>query len=255
MTEILIIFFGVLIPFVGTSLGAAVVYTLKGRISEKTNKTMLGFASGIMLAASVWSLLIPSIELSENLGKISFLPAAAGLFSGSVFVYLVNALAKNVSTRPQNRMLNKTDMLFLAVTIHNIPEGMAVGVVLAGMMSPDGRVTAAEAITLIAGIAIQNFPEGAIISAPLALEGMNKTKAFVYGSMSGIVEPIFAVITFFAVRFILPVLPFLLSFAAGAMIYVVADDLIPEAKEEGGSAAMSVIAGFALMMILDVALG
>ena len=249
MTKILALLFGVLLPFAGTSLGAAVVYTFQGKINEKMQKNMLGFAGGIMLAASVWSLLLPSLELSGKLGKLSFLPASVGLFSGSIFVLLINRFANGISEN-QNY-----DMLFWAVTIHNIPEGMAVGVVLAGLMSVSGKVTGAEAVSLIAGIALQNFPEGAIISAPLAMKGVKKSKAFFVGSMSGAVEPVFALITFFAVRFVEPLLPFVLAFAAGAMIYVVADDLIPEAKEDGGSAAMSVIAGFALMMILDVALG
>ncbi|MBP5245230.1 MAG: ZIP family metal transporter [Clostridia bacterium] len=251
MTKILALLFGVLLPFAGTSLGAAVVYTFQGKINEKMQKNMLGFAGGIMLAASVWSLLLPSLELSGKLGKLSFLPASVGLFSGSIFVLLINRFANGISEN-QNY-----DMLFWAVTIHNIPEGMAVGVVLAGMMSAGGKVTGAEAVSLIAGIALQNFPEGAIISAPLAMKGVKKSKAFFVGSMSGAVEPVFALITFFAVRFVEPLLPFVLAFAAGAMIYVVADEIIPDAKEyesESG-AGMCVILGFMLMMILDVALG
>lgn len=253
---------GLLLPFAGTTLGAACVFFLRKDLPVKLQKTLLGFASGVMIAASVWSLLIPSIDMASGMGKFSFIPAAVGFLLGILFLFLMDALIPHLhlnTNEPEgpHSSLKKTTMLVLAVTLHNIPEGMAIGVVFAGMLSGDGSVTAAGAFALAIGIAIQNFPEGAIISLPLKGEGSTKLKAFTNGMLSGIVEPIAAVITILISGIITPILPYLLAFAAGAMLYVVVEELIPEASEEPHSnvTVWGFSIGFVLMMVLDVALG
>lgn len=255
-------FFGVMIPFLGTTLGAACVFFLKNELKSSVQKALLGFASGVMVAASVWSLLIPSMDMSEHLEKFAFLPAAVGFFLGIAFLLLMDRSVPHQHLGCQEAegprcQLAKTSMLVLAVTLHNIPEGMAVGVVFAGMLSGSAQITAAGAFTLSMGIAIQNFPEGAIISLPLKSEGESRGKAFLYGTLSGAVEPVAAGITILLAAYIEPVLPYLLSFAAGAMLYVVVEELIPEASEGEHSniATIGFALGFVLMMTLDVALG
>lgn len=254
---------GLLIPFVGTALGSGCVFFLKGEIKPRVQKALLGFASGVMVAASVWSLLIPAMNMCENMGKLAFIPAAVGLLLGFAFLLLMDKiiphlhLGSDVSEGPKTS-LKKTTMLVLAVTLHNIPEGMAVGVIFAGLLAGDGSITAAAALALSIGIAIQNFPEGAIISLPLKSDGaFTRGKAFAYGAASGIVEPIAAFITVMMAQFIQPVLPYLLAFAAGAMLYVVVEELIPESAEGDHSniGTVGFAIGFAIMMILDVALG
>jgi len=255
------IILGLLIPFIGTTLGAAGVFFLKNRISPLIQKCLLGFASGVMIAASVWSLLIPAIDMSANLEKLSFIPAVVGFAFGIVFLLLMDKLIPHLhldSEKPEGikSSLKKSTMLVLAVTLHNIPEGMAVGVVFAGVMTNSSDITLAGAFALAIGIAIQNFPEGAIISLPLKTEGRSKRKAFLYGMLSGIVEPIAAFITILLTNFIVPLLPYLLSFAAGAMVYVVVEELIPEASEGEHSniGTIGFAVGFLIMMTLDVAL-
>lgn len=252
---------GVLIPFVGTLLGAACVFFMAKKMSTLIQKILLGFASGVMVAASVWSLLIPAIDMSEELGKFAFMPAAVGLLCGFGFLLLLDHTIPHMHLDHQQEgrkaNLKKSTMLVLAVTLHNIPEGMAVGVVFAGVLMGNNEVTIAGATALSLGIAIQNFPEGAIISMPLRSEGMSKGKAFLYGTLSGIVEPIGAIITILLSQLVVPILPYLLSFAAGAMLYVVVEELIPEASEGEHSniATIGFAVGFVVMMILDVALG
>lgn len=252
---------GVLIPFVGTLLGAACVFFMAKKMSTLIQKILLGFASGVMVAASVWSLLIPAIDMSEELGKFAFMPAAVGLLCGFGFLLLLDHTIPHMHLDYQEEgrkaNLKKSTMLVLAVTLHNIPEGMAVGVVFAGVLMGNNEVTIAGATALSLGIAIQNFPEGAIISMPLRSEGMSKGKAFLYGTLSGIVEPIGAIITILLSQLVVPILPYLLSFAAGAMLYVVVEELIPEASEGEHSniATIGFAVGFVVMMILDVALG
>ena len=254
---------GLLIPFLGTTLGAACVFFLRDELHRLVQKGLLGFASGVMVAASVWSLLIPSIELAESaMGRLSFVPAAVGFVFGIFFLLAMDRVIPHLhlnESEPEGlpSQLKKTTMLVLAVTLHNIPEGMAVGVVFAGLISGTGGITAAAALALSAGIAIQNFPEGAIISLPLASEGGGRRKAFLYGMASGMVEPIAAVVTILLTGFITPLMPYLLSFAAGAMIYVVVEELLPEASEGTHSnvSTLGFAAGFLVMMILDVALG
>ena len=258
---------GLLLPFLGTTLGAACVFFMKGQMKPLVQKMLLGFASGVMVAASVWSLLIPAMDMSEEMGKYAFIPAAAGFLLGILFLLGMDRAVPHLHMGAEcaegpKCSLKKTTMLvlavmLLAVTIHNIPEGMAVGVVFAGMLSQNTEITVAGAFALSVGIAIQNFPEGAIISMPLKSEGTGKGKAFLYGMLSGAVEPVAAVITILLAGFITPVLPYLLSFAAGAMLYVVVEELIPEASEGEHSniGTIGFAAGFVLMMILDVALG
>lgn len=253
---------GLLLPFIGTTLGSACVFFMKGQMKPLIQKILLGFASGVMVAASVWSLLIPSMEMSENMGKYAFIPAAAGFLLGIFFLLMMDQAVPHLHMGAEKSegpkcSLKKTTMLVLAVTLHNIPEGMAVGVVFAGMLSRNTEITMAGAFALSIGIAIQNFPEGAIISMPLKSEGTGKGKAFLYGMLSGAVEPVAAGITILLAGFITPVLPYLLSFAAGAMLYVVVEELIPEANEGEHSniGTIGFAAGFVLMMILDVALG
>ncbi len=250
------------IPFLGTSLGAAMVFFMKQKISMQVEKALLGFASGVMIAASVWSLIIPSIDMATQQGGVSWIPAAVGFLVGIFFLLLLDTFIPHLhleSEKPEGikAKLSKTTMLLLAVTLHNIPEGMAVGVTLAGAQMQNTGITIAGAMTLSLGIAIQNFPEGAIISMPLKGEGMSKKRAFVCGVLSGIVEPIGAIITVILANQIVIILPYLLSFAAGAMIYVVVEELIPESQagEHSNIGTIGVAMGFVLMMILDVALG
>lgn len=253
---------GLLIPFVGTALGAAMVFFMKNKMNAKLEKLLLGFAAGVMIAASVWSLLIPSIEMSTEQGKIAWVPASAGFLFGILFLFILDSLIPHIhlkSDKPEGikAKLKKTTMMVFAVTLHNIPEGMAVGVIFAGALAGNTGITMAGAFALAIGIAIQNFPEGAIISMPLKSEGMSKTKAFFCGVLSGIVEPIGAVITILLTSTITSILPYLLSFAAGAMIYVVVEELVPESQagEHSNIGTIGVAIGFVLMMILDVALG
>lgn len=251
-----------MIPFLGTTLGAACVFFMKKELNPRVQKVLLGFASGVMVAAGVWSLIIPAIDQSENLGKFAFVPAAVGIALGMAFLLVLDTVIPHLhvhSDKPEGlrAKLKETTMLCLAVTLHNIPEGMAVGVVFAAILAEGSGITLAAAFALSIGIAIQNFPEGAIISMPLAGNGNGRLKSFFYGMLSGIVEPIAALITIFLTAQIVPFLPYLLSFAAGAMLYVVVEELIPEASEGEHSnlATIGFAAGFILMMILDVALG
>jgi ZIP family zinc transporter len=254
--------FGVLIPFVGTTAGAACVFFLKNELKPIIQKTLLGFASGVMVAASIWSLLIPAIEQSEGMGKLSFLPAFVGFWVGVLFLLVLDHLIPHLhvgsdqAEGPKSR-LGRTTMMVLAVTLHNIPEGMAVGVMYAGFLAGNAQITAASALVLSLGIAIQNFPEGAIISMPLRAEGESKGKAFLGGVLSGVVEPIGAVLTILAAQLVIPALPYFLSFAAGAMLYVVVEELIPEMSQGKHSNLGTIFfaAGFSVMMTLDVALG
>lgn len=255
-------FLGIMLPFLGTTLGAACVFFLKHEIKPQIQKGLLGFASGVMVAASVWSLLVPAMEMAEPMGKWAFVPAALGFLVGIAFLLLMDRLIPHLHLdheEPEGlkSSLSKTMMLVLAVTLHNIPEGMAVGVVFAGMLSENSTITLTGAFALAIGIAIQNFPEGAIISLPLKSSGISKKKAFSYGMLSGIVEPVGAAMTILLADVITPVLPGLLAFAAGAMIYVVVEELIPEASEGEHSniGTIGFAAGFVIMMILDVALG
>ena len=253
---------GILIPFLGTTFGAACVFFMKKSLGDLVQHSLAGFAAGVMVAASIWSLLIPAIEQSENMGKFSFLPAFIGFWGGVLFLLALDHLiphlhvGSNQAEGPKTR-LDRTTMMVLAVTLHNIPEGMAVGVMYAGFLAGNMQITAASAFALSLGIAIQNFPEGAIISMPLRAEGESKGKAFLGGVLSGAVEPIGAVLTIIAAQFIIPALPYLLSFAAGAMLYVVVEELIPEMSQGQHSNLGTVFfaVGFSVMMTLDVALG
>ena len=255
-------FLGILIPFLGTTLGAACVFFMKKSLSDLVRRSLAGFAAGVMVAASIWSLLIPAIEQSEDMGKLSFLPAFIGFWSGVLFLLLLDRLIPHLhvgseqAEGPKSK-LGRTTMMVLAVTLHNIPEGMAVGVVYAGFLSGNTQITAASALVLSLGIAIQNFPEGAIISMPLRAEGVRKGRAFLGGVLSGVVEPIGAVLTLLAAQLVIPALPYLLSFAAGAMLYVVVEELIPEMSQGRHSNLGTVFfaVGFSVMMVLDVALG
>lgn len=253
---------GILIPFFGTSLGAACVFFMKRSMNGLLQRALTGFAAGVMAAASVWSLLIPAMEQSEGIGKLSFIPAVIGFWIGVLFLLFLDHIVPHLHMNSKQAegpksSLQKTTMLVLAVALHNLPEGMAVGVVYAGMLTGDSEITVMSAIALSIGIAIQNFPEGAIISMPLRAEGMKKTRAFWYGVLSGVVEPIGAVLTILAAGFIVPALPYFLSFAAGAMIYVVVEELIPEMSsgKHSNIGTLLFAAGFSVMMILDVALG
>ena len=256
------ILIGILLPFLGTVLGSAMVFLVKGEINIKIQKLLLGFAAGVMIAASIWSLIMPSIELSEHLGKLAFLPAAIGFLLGIAFLLLLDSIIPHLhinSQKPEGvkSTLKKRTMLMLSVTLHNIPEGMAVGVVLAGAIYGNELLSISSALVLAAGIAIQNFPEGAVISMPLLSDGVSKPKSFLYGTLSGIVEPIAAALTLVLTSFISPILPYILAFAAGAMIYVVVEELIPESQEGSHSniATIGCAIGFVIMMILDISLG
>ena len=252
-----------MIPLAGTTLGAAMVFFMKKEMSPRTTKSLLGFASGVMIAASVWSLIIPAVEMAQSSGKIAWIPALVGFLAGVGFLLLLDILIPHLhvtSDKPEGALssrLGRTLMLVLAVTVHNFPEGMAVGVVFAGMMSGNAGITFAGALALSVGIGIQNFPEGAIISMPLCSTGMSKFRSFTYGFLSGVVEPIGAFLMILLTSYLAPLLPYVLSFAAGAMIYVVVEELIPEAQsgEHTNLSTIGCALGFALMMTLDIALG
>ena len=252
----------ILLPFLGTSLGAAGVFFLKGQMNRTLQRSLTGFASGVMVAASIWSLIIPAINQSEHMGKLAFLPAVVGVWAGFLFLLLLDQLVPHLhlnSNCPEGTPcgLGKSTMMVLAVALHNLPEGMAVGVVIAGWLSGSSGLSFAGVLALSLGIALQNLPEGAIISMPLRSNGMKKGKAFTYGVLSGIIEPIGAIATILLAKFVVPVLPYLLSFAAGAMLYVVVEELIPEMSEGEHSNIGTIFfaVGFTLMMMLDVALG
>ena len=253
---------GIFIPFIGTAAGAACVFFVKKEISPNLQRIFLGFAAGVMVAASVWSLLIPAMNMSDHMGKLAFMPALVGFLLGIVFLLFMDSMIPHLhlgDDKPEGKpsKLKRTTMLMLAVTIHNLPEGAACGAMFAGILAGDGSVTLAGAIALSIGIAIQNFPEGAILSLPLKSEGKSKLRAFGMGAMSGIVEPLGAIFAIVLASVVTPLLPYLLAFAAGAMVYVVVEELIPEASE-GSHSNIGTIAfavGFALMMVLDVALG
>ena len=256
------LFWGLLIPFLGTTLGSGMVFLMKNKINKKIEKLLLGFASGVMIAASIWSLIIPALDMAEEQGVITWMPATIGFLLGICFLLILDSIIPHLhlnTDKPEGlkSKIQKTTMMVLAVTLHNIPEGMAVGVVFAGALAQNTGITMAGAIALAIGIAIQNFPEGAIISMPLKSEGMSKSKAFLYGTLSGIAEPIGAILTICLTNLVVPILPYLLSFAAGAMIYVVVEELIPESQtgEHSNIGTIGVAIGFVIMMILDVALG
>ena len=251
------IFIGIMIPLIGTSFGAALVFFFKKNINTTIEKIFLGFASGVMIAASVWSLLIPSIEMATEQGRIGWIPATLGLTAGTLFLKLTDKFIENLNLNNIQDIDKKTKMLVFAVTLHNIPEGMAVGVAFASLLNPSISIELGAAFALAIGIAIQNFPEGATISLPLIAKGVERKKAFWMGTLSGIVEPIAAIITLLISSFIGNLLPFLLAFAAGAMILVIVEELIPESQKGKCSslATFSVIAGFVIMMILDNAFG
>ena len=256
------VFYGILIPFLGTSFGAACVFFMKKERGDRLQRMLTGFAAGVMVAASIWSLLIPAMEQVGDMGKLAFVPAVAGFWLGILFLLLLDHIIPHLHRNSQRAegprsQLKRTTMLVLAVTLHNIPEGMAVGVVYAGYLVGNTQISAAAAMALSLGIAIQNFPEGAIISMPLRAEGTGKPKAFLGGVLSGIVEPIGAILTILAAGLIVPALPYLLSFAAGAMLYVVVEELIPEMSQGEHSDVGTIFfaVGFSVMMMLDVALG
>ena len=252
---------GLLIPFLGTTLGSALVFFMKKELDSRIQKMLSGFAAGVMIAASVWSLLIPSMDMVSDRGKFAFVPAAVGFCLGMLFLLFLDKTVPHMhldeSQEGFKSSLQKTTMMVLAVTLHNIPEGMAVGILYAGWASGSAQITEAGALSLALGIAIQNFPEGAIISMPLHSKGLSKAKSCWYGILSGIVEPVAGLITILLANLVMPVLPYFLSFAAGAMIYVVVEELVPEMAEGDHSnwGTITFMLGFALMMILDVALG
>ena len=253
---------GILLPFLGTTFGAGCVFFIRNGLRPMIQRALTGFAAGVMVAASVWHLLLPAMEQAAELGRWTFLPAVIGFWLGILFLLALDRTIPHLhqnSSQPEgpHTRLKRTTMLVLAVTLHNIPEGMAVGVVLAGWMAGNSGITTAGTLALSIGIAIQNFPEGAIISMPLRAEGAGKGRSFLYGVLSGIVEPLAAILTMLAAGLILPTLPYLLSFAAGAMIYVVVEELIPEASagEHSNLGTLFFAAGFTIMLALDVALG
>lgn len=252
----------IMIPFLGTTLGAASVFFVKRSLPRAFQRALTGFAAGVMVAAAIWGLIIPSMEQSAGMGKLAFLPALVGLWLGFGFLMLLDKVVPHLHMNAQcpegmSCSLKRSSMMMLAVALHNLPEGMAVGAVLAGMLAGDAGISAAAAITLSLGIAIQNFPEGAIIAIPLRDEGMGRSRAFAMGALSGAVEPLGAVLTLLAAEMILPALPYLLAFAAGAMLYVVVEELIPEMSEGEHSHIGTVLfaVGFSVMMVLDVVLG
>ena len=256
------IFLGILIPFIGTTLGSACVFFMKKSLGDLIQRSLAGFAAGVMVAASIWSLMIPAIEQSEDMGELAFFPAFIGFWAGILFLFALDNLIPHLHVGSEQAeglksRLGRTTMMVLAVTLHNIPEGMAVGVMYAGFLSDSMQITAAGAMALSLGIAIQNFPEVSIISMPLRAEGESKSRAFLGGVLSGVVEPIGAVLTIIAAQLVIPALPYLLSFAAGAMIYVVIEELIPEMSQGRHSDLGTIFfaAGFSVMMVLDVALG
>lgn len=252
---------GILIPLLGTTLGAAMVFILKDEISKTLQKILTGFAAGVMTAASFWSLLQPSIEQAEGMGRLAFIPAAAGFLAGIFFLLVLDVITPHIhmdrSAEGPKSSLSRTARMILAVTLHNIPEGMAVGVVLAGWLSGNAGISFASALALSLGIAIQNFPEGAIVSMPLKAEGMSRGKTFLWGFLSGAVEPAGALATILFTGLASAVLPYFLSFAAGAMMYVVVEELVPEMAEgeHSNTGTIAFAFGFVIMMILDVALG
>ena len=253
---------GILLPFLGTTVGSACVFFMKGEMNRTLQRSLTGLAAGVMVAASVWSLLIPAMEQSSHMGKLAFLPAFIGLWGGFLFLLALDHLIPHLHLNSQcpegtECNLGRSTMMVLAVALHNLPEGMAVGVVLAGWMNGNETISAASALALSLGIAFQNLPEGAIISMPLRSGGMKRGKAFAYGVLSGVVEPIGAVLTILLASLVVPVLPYFLSFSAGAMLYVVVEELIPEMSEGEHSNIGTVFfaLGFSLMMVLDVALG
>ena len=253
---------GILIPFLGTSLGAACVFFVKNTIGERMQRGLKGFAAGVMTAATVWSLLIPAMEQSAGLGRLAFIPAVIGFWFGILFLLVLDHVIPHLHTFSDKAegpasTLTRTTMLILAVTLHNIPEGMAVGVVFAGYLHGNAGITLGAAMALAIGIAIQNFPEGAIISLPMRANGDSRAKSFMGGVLSGAVEPIAALITIFFMSLVLPAMPFLLSSAAGAMMYVVVEELIPETSvgEHSDIGVLAFAVGFSVMMMLDVALG
>lgn len=257
MTDIQAVIIALMIPFLGTVLGSSFVFFMKRDMSETLRKALMGFASGVMVAASVWSLLIPSIEMGT--GKAAVIPTAAGLLAGFAFLLLIDYVTPHLHMTgdregPKSR-LSRTTMLSLAVTIHNFPEGMVVGVAIAGALTSDFNIMSALALSI--GIAIQNIPEGAIISMPLRAEGNSRMRSFVIGSLSGIVEPIGGLLVLLIATWVTSIMPYMLSFAAGAMLYVVIEELIPEASQ-GKHSNISTIGfaiGFVLMMVLDVVMG
>lgn len=252
------IIIGILIPFLGTIIGSLFVFFMSNKINNKLKKIMLGFSAGIMVAASVWSLLIPAIEQTFEMNMISWLPAALGLLIGFIFLLTTNFVNQKIENKNLNfKNVEKKSLLVLSITIHNIPEGMAVGVALAAAYYGNSLLTLSSAIALSIGIAVQNIPEGAIVSMPLKLAGQTKMKAFMSGVYSGVVEPIFAVIAFFITSLVSSILPFVLSFAAGCMLFVVVSEIIPESTEDGGInlATIGFAIGFIIMMILDISLG
>lgn len=253
---------GILIPFIGTSIGAALVFIMKNKISDKLLKTLMGFAAGVMMSASIWSLLLPAIEQENSNNHIAWLAPSIGFMVGIIFLLLLDTFVPHMHTESKveegvKSNLSRITKLLLAVTLHNIPEGMAVGVVFAGYLSGNSSISLTAAFALTIGIAIQNFPEGAIISMPLKAEGISKKKAFIYGVLSGIVEPIAAILTILFTGLVTPLMPYFLSFAAGAMIYVIVEELIPESQSGSHSnlSTIGVAIGFIIMMILDIQLG
>lgn len=261
MSDILKIFIGLLLPLAGTVSGAAMVFFLRGDMKPRLRKALLGFSSGVMIAAAFWSLLIPSIEMARESGGIVWLPATAGFLLGIFFLLFLDMLIPHLhlhadKAEGRKSSFGKSAMLVLAVTLHNIPEGMTVGVVFAGMLAGNTVITAAGAFSLAIGIAIQNFPEGAVISMPLVGSGISRRRAFTYGLLSGIVEPLGAIVMIFLASLITPVFPYILSFAAGAMVYVVVEELIPQAHEGEHSniGTIGVAVGFSIMMVLEIAL-
>ena len=256
------VFYGIMIPFIGTALGAASVFFIKKSFGLQVQRALTGFAAGVMVAASIWSLLIPAIDQASEMGNSAVIPAVVGFWLGILFLLFLDCIIPHLHTNSEHAEgiqagFSRTTMMLLAVTLHNIPEGMAVGVVYAGIITGNGQITTAGALALSLGIAIQNFPEGAIISMPLHAEGMKKGRAFISGVLSGIAEPLGAVLTILAAKFVLPALPYLLSFAAGAMLYVVVEELIPEmsAGKHSNVGTISFAFGFSVMMVLDVVLG
>ncbi len=248
------VIFGILMPFIGTALGSGMVFVMKDKLNDKRQKVLLGFASGVMIAAAIWSLILPSIEMS--IGIFSWLPATIGFIFGILGLIIIDPFIDKIESKWKKNKNSNILMLIIAVTIHNIPEGMAVGVAFAGALATNSSITMIQAIILALGVAIQNFPEGAIISMPLKNEGMSKLKAFFIGILSGIVEPIFAIFTLLLITLVIPFLPYFLSFAAGAMFYVVINELIPKInKKENYLGTVGFTIGFLIMMILDVSLG
>ncbi len=256
------ILIGLMVPFLGTTLGSACVFLMKNKMNIQVERALTGFASGVMVAASIWSLLVPAMDQTKDMGRFAFVPAFIGFWAGILFLLFLDSVIPHLHMNtdkaegPRSKLAKMT-MMVLAVTLHNIPEGMAVGVVYAAFKSGNANISAGAALALSLGIAIQNFPEGAIISIPLAAEGRSRKKAFVYGVLSGVVEPVFGFLTILAAGFIVPAMPYLLSFAAGAMLYVVVEELIPEmsAGEHSNIGVVMFAVGFTLMMALDVALG